>query len=931
MEARRRRSRHQLSSTSTSSTLSCGFGVGGESDSSTGSQDGSSNSNSNSNSTSSNSDGTSSMLSTPRAPLLGSKISSRNAIDIRDDEVHTDMLPQHLPHHHEHKKDDDNDMGAPSSASSSISPQSNQHSYKPPTLRLSEMQSAQDPAEVAEEQILKAIDRLEDEWDEHTYEDIVPLEIKLALEERIFGWSHLVSAFIGYTLFTASAFILTYAGLWHFTQSPLGHWIRGPLSLVAAMTTFRMVRRRRKVWFRAAYGTKAYLELEPQRRKEVQEADKSSWLGRIRKLQRQRKVARQLQKAETNFTKHHERRLLRAQSLGMAEYSSNTNSNNTSTDTSNTNKNSTYKLRRRLSFRTDPFPVMQSIQRDQITFSDGLIQRMPYSHGGFFGAAPFLLANPHWISILRLLMPDVYVEISRRVKSAPLPRLIHWAENNPVVAAYGTAHELEYNGHIPNLEWDIFLDPALVKRVQVVLREQQKFLQAVAPSEIMMACDDPKTSPRRAREQFYKESSMTNKQRHILRYYEKELNQRVRTLVDKMLIAHGSLTQLALEQTGFCKHYNYSRVKRTRRTLGGGIYARQWMATYAESLRIGVFNQHTTTAGTPYDASSTATCDTSSSGSDISSPTFTLPAMTTLYGVNQTLCPNTSLAESVAIVKEIAKTEDPIGLVLDLKSRHVPVSQVHTTTVLHCCGMRFCLTLRFPHAPHSLHFHTTQKEVLGCVIDCLREAGARVEGVGTFVVDDIRDVSPYCAEPVKEILFFHSAGDMQQACHNGRIRNGDTVFFNAGSLLWKSNQMHDGGAILQRAINTCYCAFDPEEEKRSYCLLPFAHTSKIDEPTPKGVSRQSSTIEAYKERFNLSIGMYVQEFAIDEAAVNLFVRLVNESPHVYDLGLSWGGVNGITLRGMQPHRFTSTDGFWNQRYAGATWDTLMSPPLPPLL
>jgi hypothetical protein len=224
--------------------------------------------------------------------------------------------------------------------------------------------------------------------------------------------------------------------------------------------------------------------------------------------------------------------------------------------------------------------------------------------------------------------------------------------------------------------------------------------------------------------------------------------------------------------------------------------------------------------------------------------------------------------------------------------------------------------------------------VLGCVIDCLREAGARVEGVGAFVVDDIRDVSPYCAKPVKEILFFHSAGDMQQACHSGRIRNGDTVFFNAGSLLWKSNQIYDGGAIMQRAINTCYCAFDPEEEKRSYRLLPSAHTSKLtststptpDEPTaPNGVSHQS-TIEAYKERFNLSIGMYVQEFAIDEAAVNLFVKLVNDSPHVYDLGLSWGGVNGITLRGMQPHRFTSTDGFWNQRYAGATWDTSMTPP-----
>jgi hypothetical protein len=29
-------------------------------------------------------------------------------------------------------------------------------------------------------------------------------------------------------------------------------------------------------------------------------------------------------------------------------------------------------------------------------------------------------------------MPDVYVEISRRVMKAPPWKLIHWAENNPI-------------------------------------------------------------------------------------------------------------------------------------------------------------------------------------------------------------------------------------------------------------------------------------------------------------------------------------------------------------------------------------------------------------------------------------------------------------------------------------------------------------------
>jgi hypothetical protein len=580
----------------------------------------------------------------------------------------------------------------------------------------------------------------------------------------------------------------------------------------------------------------------------VEEADKSSWLGRLRKLSKQRKVARQMQRAETNFNRHHERRLLRAQSQPVTEYSS-------------------FKTKRRLSFRTDPLPIMTSIQQDQITFCNGQIQNVLYAHGGFFGAAPFLLANPHWIAILRSLMPDVYVEISRRVKAEPR-RLIHWAENNPVVAAYGTAHELEYNGYAPSLEWDVFLDPALVKRVQVVITERAKFLQQMAPNLNHNAGERNGKNDNNDDEFYQRLMTMSQRHQHILRYYDKELQRRAEALVEKMLIAHGSLTQLALEQTGFAKNYNYSRVKRTRRTLGGGIYARQWMAVYAESLRIGV------------------------AGSDAEgSPKKDSVGLTSL-NVSET-CPNTTLAESVAVVKDIAKGADSVGLVLDLKSRHV------------------------------------SKPVLGCVVDCLREMGFRVEGMGTFVVDDVRDVSHYCSEPVKELLFFHSAGDMQQACHNGQIRSGDTVFFNAGSLLWDPNNATDSTSVLKNFVRTCCAPFDPEDAKRNYRILSFGRTTDPN-VTEKAGLLHSSTIEAYKERFNLSIGLYVQEFAIDEVAVDIFVKLVNESPHVYDLGLSWGGVNGITLRGIQPHRFTSTDGFWNQRYMAKTWDSALVPPPPPI-
>lgn len=38
------------------------------------------------------------------------------------------------------------------------------------------------------------------------------------------------------------------------------------------------------------------------------------------------------------------------------------------------------------------------------------------------------------------------------------------------------------------------------------------------------------------------------------------------------------------------------------------------------------------------------------------------------------------------------------------------------------------------------------------------------------------------------------------------------------------------------------------------------------------------------------------------------MKYVNSNLHVYDLGLSWGGINGLTVKGIQPGRFTATDG-----------------------
>lgn len=697
----------------------------------------------------------------------------------------------------------------------------NGFSVAAPLMQQSAVSTSPSKPGTAEEQFLNVVDRIEDDWDEHTYEELVPLDIKLAIEENVFGWSHITSDILGHVLFTVGAFAGVFVLCLMIDRSYV--WLRWIASIIAGWSSFRMVRRRRQIWLRAPYGSQKYRLDGARRLQDVQEADRSTWLGRIRRQRQQRKVERQLKRAETSFTEHHERQLHRA--------------------LSSTSPNPRGQ-RRRPSFSIEPLNSMQSIQQDQITFSNGRIEKVFYSHGSFFGAAPFMLANPHWISILRLLMPDVYVEISRRVRAPPY-KLIHWAENNPVVAAYGSAQELENNNALTNLEWDVFLNPVLVNGVCVVLQEREKYIHSVSEKLNCMVLRPFEPSQDLV-------SGMSPAQRDILRYYNSQLRKRVRLLVDEMLIAHGNVTQLALEQVGILKLYNYSRVRRTRRTLGGGIYAKQWMAVYAESLRLGVLDEN--------------------------------PMNTTNHQLDRTLdemamssWPDTSIAESVAIIKRITKKDDPFGLVVDVKSRHVP------------------------------------KQVWACVVDMLREDGVLVEGVGAFAIVDLRGLGAYTVKPVKEILFFHSAGDMQRACHDGRIQNGDSVLFNGGSLLWSRTQF---GLDL---LGAC----DPRSIRHKYRLLPFT-ISRSGEPVSMITS--SSTLEQYKIHFGLSIGLYVQEYAIDETAAEILVDHVNRNSAIYDLGLCWGGVNGITVRGIQPDRFTSTDGYWNQRYVGLDWDPTLFPP-----
>ncbi|KAL3764547.1 hypothetical protein ACHAWO_007918 [Cyclotella atomus] len=237
---------------------------------------------------------------------------------------------------------------------------------------------------------------------------------------------------------------------------------------------------------------------------------------------------------------------------------------------------------------------------------------------------------------------------------------------------------------------------------------------------------------------------------------------------------------------------------------------------------------------------------------------------------------------------------EPLRLVLDLKSRRVP------------------------------------PKVWSRLIDSMRSRGLVVEGIGSFDMDELRVIAKSCPCPLTPILFFHSVGDLQRACHANEVKKGDTVYFNGGSLMWKPS------TIMEAAERGCCGCIETPDMDDDVDVLSDISINKPDKPTksrsssgkysfqPYAYPRASlsdwervmckSTLECYQKHFNLKVGVYVQEFSISPEALDALACFVNAHGALYDQGLAFGGINGVAIKHIHG------DGYWNQRYVGRSWD-----------
>jgi hypothetical protein len=115
---------------------------------------------------------------------------------------------------------------------------------------------------------------------------------------------------------------------------------------------------------------------------------------------------------------------------------------------------------------------------------------------------------------------------------------------------------------------------------------------------------------------------------------------------------------------------------------------------------------------------------------------------------------------------------------------------------------------------------------------------------------------------------------------------------------------------------------DLDEIVSNHALFqPFAFGQHKQEAMT-GQVECKSTIEDFQKKYDLKIGVYIQEFCISRDVLNSVVQFINDHPSIYNLGIAWGGINGSTVNGL------SGDGYWKQRYVGNSWNFSVEPPTP---
>jgi hypothetical protein len=356
------------------------------------------------------------------------------------------------------------------------------------------------------------------------------------------------------------------------------------------------------------------------------------------------------------------------------------------------------------------------------------INYVSYVHGGYAAVAPLFVDDAYWMNVLQFLMPEAHSQLMKLIKvkspfggvrgmsttATGLAHLMNWAQSNPVVAAYGVLQGYPYRPtpkgttsttsrirtKVPNItpiEWDVFLDPLVVQDVDKALQTQS------------------------------------------------EVETQLTTLMSRMLLSHGSVSQLMVEALGVAPKFNFSKLAAQASTATSAIFLTTWLQLFLSALQHGRQRHAQNNIILTTNDAANFQLQPDQIDCEEQQPYFNNNFCGLLLCTkNEDLVPRIShednftntLKQVLSEIKEILGGT-PLQVVLDLKSRNVP------------------------------------PRVWAGLIDTLLYHGLGVHGVGTFNIDEARAIVQECtaSSSIIPIIFFHSAGDLQRACHANKVRS----------------------------------------------------------------------------------------------------------------------------------------------------------------
>jgi hypothetical protein len=449
-----------------------------------------------------------------------------------------------------------------------------------------------------------------------------------------------------------------------------------------------------------------------------------------------------------------------------------------------------------------------------------------------------------------------------------------------------TTYEIRPSHNKPALEWDVFVDPKLVRQVSAALEvveglewkinmarnKRMKSLLASQRQNSNNSTLNTTASYDESEEEYDLYQSHTAAQI--------EVDRLVTQLMKRMILAHGSMSQLVLEAFGVAKDYNYKSVvkgvremhtpERMRGGINGnsrrggnelvfwdkaeeerdfdsllhpdhmsdngmkkkgssfvgsrGIFMENWLSIFSQTLVLlknnsdsdKLFDKARRRKETNLRIETTQPAQIGQSeglGGLLhrifarKNSSFALTSPMPVEGLDDD-SENDTRDDDYDTTSDCATSEVGMPSLMDMSPRSndsdayddmFATPKAPTSSLGALCGMSLCLTGDDspPSATHDLHYasHNMSRDIqrisdaLGeplrlvldlksrrvppkvwsRLIDSMRSRGLVVEGIGSFDMDELRVIAKSCSCPLTPILFFHSVGDLQRACHANEV------------------------------------------------------------------------------------------------------------------------------------------------------------------